>query len=76
MKISETDKIICAYCYCKSDAIEWDKLTFSKCSNREMKRSFTHLNDTKALLDKSNTYYMCPKCSKWNKGSQLSVRES
>jgi hypothetical protein len=52
---------------------EWNDLTYSKCTNREMKRAFTQLTSEKAFLRKSDTFYLCPKCEKWSRGSQLSI---
>jgi hypothetical protein len=52
---------------------EWNDLTYSKCTNREMKRALTQLTSEKAFLRKSDTFYLCPKCEKWSRGSQLSI---
>jgi len=63
----------CGWCGEGNKLIEWNDLTFSKCVNREMKRAFTPLTDKKAFSEKSNTFYLCPKCNKWSRGSQLSI---
>ena len=57
MKISRTEKVRCGWCFKDSLLGEWNDLTFSKCTNREMKRDFTQLSD-------SNT---------WSRGSQLRI---
>lgn len=71
MKIKPDTMMTCAYCFEESTAKQWNDTSFAQCTNREMKRSFTQLDDTKALLPKSNTYYMCPKCRNWNKSNLL-----
>lgn len=73
MNISKQESIRCGWCGEKSKLGEWNDLTYSKCTNREMKRAFTNLTDSKAFLRKSDTFYICPKCSKWSRGSQLSI---
>lgn len=76
MKIDKHENIRCGWCGESSRLWEWDAETFSKCTNREMKRAFTSLTDSKAFIHKSNTFYICPKCSKWSRGSQLSIIET
>ena len=76
MKINADTNIICSYCYSESTAKEWNDLSYSKCTNREMKRAFTQLNDTKALMPKADAYYICPKCNKWNKSDTLKISEN
>jgi len=73
MRLSRQTNIECQWCYEKSKLGEWNDLTYSKCTNREMKRRFTNLAEPKALLHKSDTFYLCPKCEKWSRGSQLRV---
>lgn len=73
MKISRNEKVRCGWCFKDSLLGEWNDLTFSKCTNREMKRDFTQLSDSKAFLHKSNTFYLCPKCNTWSRGSQLRI---
>ena len=63
----------CGWCDKKSKLREWNDLTWSKCINREMKRAFTPLSDKKAFLRKSDTFYLCPLCGMWCRGSQLSI---
>lgn len=73
MKIDKKEMVRCGWCFKDSTLEEWNNLTFSRCVNREMKRDFTHLTDSKAFLHKSNTFYMCPKCNAWSRGSQLRI---
>jgi hypothetical protein len=73
MIISRHEKIMCGWCAGVSTLGEWNDLTFSKCTNREMKRAFTQLTESKAFLHKSDTFYICPKCNKWSRGSQLKI---
>lgn len=70
------EKVRCGWCGKDSSLGEWNDLTYSKCTNREMKRAFTKLTDEKAFLHKSDTFYMCPKCNKWSRGSQLRIVDS
>lgn len=73
MKIDRKEHVQCGWCFKESTLGEWNDFTFSKCVNREMKRDFTPLNDSKAFFRKSNTYYQCPKCEMWCRGSQLKI---
>ena len=76
MKIDKKEKIRCGWCLKESTLGEWNDLTYSKCTNREMKRDFTQLTDSKAFLRKSDTFYLCPKCNKWSRGCQLKIVDS
>jgi len=71
--IDKKEHIRCGWCSKISTLGEWNDLTYSKCVNREMKRAFTELTQEKAFLHKSNTFYMCPKCKTWSRGSQLAI---
>jgi hypothetical protein len=71
--ISRDENVRCGWCGKASKLGEWNDLTYSKCVNREMKRAFTQLTSERAFLRKSDTFYMCPRCSKWSRGSQLSI---
>lgn len=73
MKISRTEKVRCGWCFKDSELGEWNDLTYSKCTNRQMKRDFTQLNDTKAFMHRTDSYYICPKCNTWSRGSQLKI---
>lgn len=74
--ISRNVKIMCGHCGGVSTLGEWNDLTYSKCTNREMKRAFTELTSEKAFLRKSDTFYECPICNKWSRGCQLSVTDT
>lgn len=65
--------VVCGWCGKKSHLGTWNDLTYSRCTNREMKRAFTPLTERKAFLRKSDTFYVCPLCGKWSRGSQLRI---
>ena len=73
MRLSRDLDIECPYCYKASKLGSWNDLSYEKCSNREMKRAFKHLNDPKAFEEKSDRYYICPKCGKWVGGWALKI---
>lgn len=75
-KLSNELHIKCQHCGKKSNLIDWDNLTYSKCTNREMKRAYKHLNDRKSFNRKADTFYMCPECKRWSRGSQLSIEDT
>lgn len=70
--INKQEKIQCGWCGEKATLEEWDNLTYSQCTNREMRRAYTSLTNEKAFLTKTDTYYECPNCHKWSRGNQLS----
>lgn len=74
--ISRNEKIRCGWCSAVNSLGEWNDLTYSKCTSRQMKRAFTQLTEEKAFLRKSDTFYLCPSCGKWSRGSQLSIIDS
>ncbi|MBO5388009.1 MAG: hypothetical protein J6A59_07715 [Lachnospiraceae bacterium] len=63
----------CGWCAKTATLGEWNDLTYSRCTNREMKRAFINLTAEKAFMRKSDTFYECPNCHKWSRGSQLSI---
>jgi hypothetical protein len=71
--IGRHEKVKCDWCRKTSELGEWNDLTWSRCTNREMKRAFTPLTDEKTFLRKSDTFYECPKCHKWSRGCQLRI---
>lgn len=71
--VSMEEYALCKWCFNESTLSEWNDLTYSKCTNREMKRKFTSLSDEKAFMKKSDTFYICPKCYKWSRGSEIRV---
>ena len=76
MQIDRHEKVRCGICLKESELGEWDDLSFSKCINRQLKKLYLHLTEKKAFLKKTNSYYMCPKCKQWLKGSQLKIVDS
>ena len=71
--ISPDVDVMCPWCGVTSKLGDWNKLTFSRCINREMKRSYTDLYKKKAFLSTTPAYYLCPNCGMWPKGSQLKI---
>ena len=71
--IDRKEHVRCGWCMHIADLGEWNDLTYSKCTNREMKRAFTQLTEEKAFYHKSDTFYLCPNCNKWSRGSQLAI---
>lgn len=63
--------IRCPWCGKSKTLKEWDDLTFSKCTTREMKRSFRSLAKEGTWLKNSNKYFLCGDCDRWLKASQL-----
>lgn len=63
----------CPWCGASNKLKDWDDYTYSHCTNREMKRAYTHLNNSKAFKRSSDTFYICKCCNKWARGSQLSI---
>lgn len=68
-------KIQCPWCFKISSLGEWDDTTYSKCTNREMKRLYTSLTQKKAFKSNGESYYLCPICGKWSKGNELKLIE-
>ena len=73
MKIDRNEKVLCSWCGKISTLGEWNDTSFSQCKNREMRRTFIQLTEDKAFYRKSDTFYMCPKCGRWSRGSQLKI---
>ena len=71
--LNSTEIVICPRCDKKSTLKEWDDNTFKECKSREMRRLYLHLNMEKAFKKSSDTFYLCPKCNNWSRGSQLIV---
>ena len=66
-------QIRCAWCGKTNTLGEWNDKTYEKCTSRAMKRAFTSLTQKKAFMKNADTYYLCPDCGKWCKGSQLKI---
>lgn len=71
--INRTEDIKCPRCNKESKLGEWNDITYKRCTNREMRRAFTQLTEERAFLRKSDTFYLCPKCKVWSRGSQLKI---
>ena len=65
--------ILCPRCGKVTKLKNWNDLTYSMCSTREMKRAYTQLYEKKAFKHESNTFYICPQCYQWSRGSQLKI---
>lgn len=74
--ISREEKIKCPWCGNIDKLGVWNDYTYSKCTSRDMRRSFTVLTNERAFLRKSDTFYVCKKCNRWSRGSQLSIVDS
>lgn len=64
----------CPVCERNSLLREWDELSYSKCTSREMRRAYKHLTDEKVFSKKVDIFFICPKCSNWSKGNQLAIQ--
>jgi hypothetical protein len=71
--LSRNLDIKCGWCGKDSTLGDWNDATYARCVNREMKRMFTSLTEKRAFYKKSDTFYLCPKCGKWSRGSQLRI---
>lgn len=71
--ISKDEHIRCPWCNEVSTAQEWEDNTYSSCVNREMKRAYKSVMDEATYKKKANTFYKCPKCSRWSRGCQLAI---
>lgn len=69
-------KVKCGWCGEVSTVKEWDDTTFSECKSREMRRAYKHLYDEKSFYRQADTYYKCPKCQAWSRGSQLKITDT
>lgn len=73
--LKDTTLIKCPWCSKISNILEWNALTFSKCTSRQMKREFTPLVNKKAFDSNKRSYYECPKCGQWACGENLKAFE-
>lgn len=65
--------IRCGWCGSKDTAVNWDKLTYSECKSREMRRLYTPIFKEKTFNRNADTFYKCPNCGTWSRGSQLAI---
>lgn len=73
MFIGNNEIVRCPRCGGESTLGEWDENSYKYCTSREMKRSYTHLNNSKAFEHKTEVFYNCPSCGHWSRGSQLRI---
>ncbi len=71
--VGKDEIIICQWCNGKSTAKEWNDVTYQQCTSREMRRAFVDVYQNKSFSERADRYYMCPKCRRWLKGSQLII---
>lgn len=71
--IDKNNNIECGWCKGKSTAEEWNNTTLSQCKSREMRRAYTEIYNESTFYRKADTFYMCPLCSTWSRGSQLAI---
>lgn len=71
--LSRNLAVKCSWCGKDSTLGEWNDTTYARCTNREMKRAFVQLTDKRAFLRKTDSFYLCPICGKWSRGSQLRI---
>lgn len=71
--LSRNLDVKCSWCGDISTLGEWNDDTYSKCTNREMKRAFVPLTEKRAFVRKTDSFYICPKCKRWSRGSQLRI---
>ena len=69
--ISREESVECPWCGNKEELGVWNDYTYMQCTSREMRRAFTELTREKAFTRKAKTFYLCIKCNKWVRGSQL-----
>ena len=74
--IAKTVKIKCGWCESKSTAEEWEDTTYAECTCREQRRTYTSIYLERAFNKNGDTYYKCPKCSMWSRGSQLRITDT
>ena len=71
--IGESNIIQCSWCSAKNTAKSWNDITFSECNSREKRRAYTPIYKESTFSRKADTFYKCPSCGTWSRGSQLSI---
>lgn len=69
-------KIQCQWCGKEDTLKKWNDTTYEQCKNREMKRLYMSVTDTRAYAKNSGKFYKCPNCGQWLKGSQLIINST
>lgn len=72
--IANSEIVLCPWCGNESTLEDWDKQTYSQCKNRDMRRSYIHLENEKVWMKDSTNFYMCPDCGNWVRGNKLKLR--
>ncbi len=70
-KLDADMQIECQWCDSRSTVTEWDDATYKECKNRESKKRYIKLYNTKTFNREEGTVYKCPKCGKWSEAPQL-----
>lgn len=73
--LSEDIMILCQWCGNKSTAKEWNDNTYAECKSREMRRKYTPIYKERTFKRGANTFYKCPSCGTWSRGSQLKIAD-
>lgn len=71
--ISREEQVKCPRCSRVSSLGAWDDKTYGMCTSREMRRAFKSLTNEKSFKQSADTFYICPKCNSWSRGSQLII---
>lgn len=77
--ITEDTKITCHRCGKTELAIAWDAFTESKCLDREMRRHYIHITDSKVFRKSGKVYkysYCCPNCGRFVRVNDFKYEEN
>lgn len=71
--IKKDENIQCGWCEGKDSAEKWNTYTYNQCKSREQRRAFTQIYKERTFTRAANTFYRCPLCGMWSRGSQLAI---
>lgn len=71
--VSEHNIIQCGWCKAKNTAEKWNDITLKECNSREKRRAYTPVYKESTFTRGANTFYKCPSCGSWSRGSQLAI---
>lgn len=71
MELNRDARIACPWCQETSTVGETDDESFAQCRNREMRREYTHMMNSKSMRADTQVYFKCPKCGRWAQGNQF-----
>lgn len=71
IEITQESSVRCPWCSIETEAKQWNDLTLSYCTSREMKRAFRTIYDKQVWGRDSDHFYICPACKTWSRGNQL-----